>query len=183
MSLWRAGGAAGLALCFLLLPLLAQAQAQPRSCSSWRALYAASGEDGGRVRVAFARALSSAPHPLHITAHSADGTLAWRHTGHYWCYQGSGGCYAGLTYADAKLTDDEAANRLRIVFVNPREARRGREEAADILVIAGLNSAFFYGAGPQGLVFDPAPAGGRAAFAPEIFHFERCQEDGQRPPP
>ncbi len=154
------------------LPALADA----RRCDSWHALYgAALDEHGGRVAVEFVDGKGSEPHPLHITARDRSGKRLWRNTGHYWCYQGSGGCYAGLGYKDKKRTQDEAGNSLRLVFANARPGASDPDRASDILVIAGVNSAFFYGQTGGGLAIEFFAQEPDAVFVPEVFYFDRCK--------
>lgn len=162
----------------LLILSSAPALTDERRCDSWHALYGAPlGEGEGRVIVRFSNEEASQPQPLYLTGLSPDGKRLWQHKGHAWCYQGSGGCYAGLTYKDKKRTEDEGENSLRLVFANARPGASNPDRAADILVIAGINSAFFYGQNGGGLVIDHSGPDGEPVFIPEVFYFDRCEAD------
>lgn len=168
------------ALCAMLLGavlvLSGGAYAGPGKCRGWDAIYSADLNDqGDRARVEFAEADSSAPEPFHLSGHSASGERLWRHTGHYWCYQGAGGCYVGLGHKEKKVTEDEGTNRYRIVFVDTKDSERAEDEAPPILVLAGLNSAFFYGQNFESLVIDRFTANRDPVFVPEVYHFEACR--------
>ena len=156
------------------------ARAETRACTGWRAVYTAPLVDtAGRVVAEFVPGETSAPHPFILTGFDKTGRTLWRHEGHAWCYQGSGGCYAGLRYKDKEATEDESTNRLRIVFVDVMPGQSDETRAPDILVVAGINSAFFYGQNTGGLAIDFLGREAEPVFVPEIFRFERCKTPEQ----
>lgn len=73
---------------------------------------------------------------------------------------------------------DDPDNKHRIVFVNA-DPGRDLDTASDILVIAGLNSAFHYGQNSEELALDKAQGFSEMARVPEIFRFARCAREGE----
>ena len=158
---------------FAIYPVEARSQA----CTGWNALYTSSveNEDGSRVVVEFATGEGTEPHPLILTGHSRAGKKLWWHRGLYWCYQGSGGCYASLDYGQEKTSQDE--DELRLVFANAKPGKPTVDRAPNLLVIAGVNSAFIYGQNGGGLVIDYSGTDREPVFIPEVFYFDRCKAD------
>lgn len=170
-------------LTFILLLMTGAAPARTaeersQACTGWKAQYSANlDENGSRAVVEFVGGEGTEPHPLRITGLTREGRKLWRHTGIYWCYQGSGGCYAGLGYKDKKRTEDEGENSLRLVFADARPGDTDPNRAADILVIAGINSAFFYAQNGGGLAIKYFGSDREPVFVPEVFYFEKCKVD------
>lgn len=149
-------------------------------CEGWDAIYRSAPDfDGVRVTARFGPptdAVGRVPFLLEATA--KDGSKAWSHAGFSWCYQGSGGCYVGLTYGKKADTDDEAKNRLRLVFAYASSFEK-RQGAPDLMIVAGLNSTFHYNQGHragdgEGIVLDGLKSEA-TAYAPEVFYFEKCE--------
>jgi len=145
------------------------------TCDGWDAVYtSAADHNGTRITVRFGETEdSSTPIPFHLHAVDGKGGTLWRHRGHAWCYQGSGGCFAGLSYRKKKDTEDEGSNRMPLVFAHASPLSK-RESTPDLLIVGGISSAFHYGQGPEGIVLSDVKDADAHVLVPEVYYFDRC---------
>jgi|GEM_PF-1548895 len=168
-----------LVLFFLIFPTLrAPAHAETRACTEWEAVYAGQpGEDGGRVYAAFGEAAPTMPLPLTLTGVDGTDAVLWEYNTIAWCFQGSGGCFMDLKMTDGTKVSGDTDNPIRLVFV--QSSATDTSAVPDILVVAGLNTAFLdaqRGSGPLTLAVTRLSNTEDIIAPPEVFYFDRCTD-------
>ncbi len=153
--------------------------ASARDCNEWNARYVSHADEaGGRTVAVFGAPQGTEPQPFVLRGVDGSGATVWEFATVAWCFQGAGGCHMDLKLTDGAAVSGETDNPIRLVFAQSSKDRPGA--VPDILVIAGLNTAFLEAQttnGPWRLALSKAPPEDDLAIPPEVYYFDRCVGD------